>query len=174
MRKLINALLSGIILLSTTQVSAQYYLQECWNRQVKPLQKEYITFSYQESLNKLQHSFEPWQETNYLGKGIVWSGKGTFEKQDTLISGKRKYYSKSRLTNSNFLFLDYGDDQLFPVTKEKFLDQSFETSRYIPTNVIDYFLQNKVALDKQSDESFALYKTTIYQTIVTLYINGHL
>ncbi len=171
MRKLINTLLFGITLLSTAHLRGQDYLQECWNKQVKPLQTKYITFSYQENLNKLQHSFEPWQETNYIGKGIVWSGNGIFLKQDTLIRGKRKYYSKSRLTNSELVFLDYGDDELFSVTKEMFLNQTFETARYIPTNLIDYFLQNKVKIDKKSYKDFALYKTTIHKTIVTLFIS---
>lgn len=171
MKNTIYIIISGVLLFTTINASAQNHLLECWNKQVKPIQKEYLTFSYEEKLNELEHSFEPWQQTNYIGKGTIWNNANVFLKQDTLNRGKRVYYSKTNLDNSELLFLDYGDKELFPVTKELFLDQTFKTARYTPINIINYFFQHKIKINNESDNEFAVYKTTINKTIVKLYIH---
>ena len=125
-------------------LNAQNHLLECWNKQVKPIQKEYLTFSYEEQLNELEHSFEPWQQTNYKGKGNIWANTNTFLKQDTLINGNRAYYSKTVFNDSELLFLDYGDKEMSPITKESFINQTFKTARYTPVNVLNYFFENEI------------------------------
>ena len=146
------------------------YLNECKAKQVDALAGKYLNFSYTEKLNQLEHSFEPWQQTNYMGKGLVWVNGDNFLKQDTLVSGKRTYYSKIQLSKSEFLFLDYGDKDLYPVTEGLFLDQIFSTARYSPIKLLAYFKEQKVVLTKESTKEVAVYKTTINKTIVTLYI----
>lgn len=172
MTRLTKALTFGLLLFTTLQTSAKPTdnLLECWNKQVKPLQGQSLVFSYQEKLNELEHSFEPWQQTNYLGKGTIWSNADNFLKQDTLINGKRTYFSKTEFTKTDLLFLDYGDKDLFAVTQNMFLEQAFKTARYSPIMLINYFVQQKISSDKESNNDFAVYKTTINKTIVRLYI----
>jgi len=147
------------------------YLQECW-KLVRPTQGQYVQFAYTEKLNELEHSFEPWQQTNYAGKGIIWISEDSFIKNDTLINVARNasYYSKTQLTKDELLFLDYGDKDLFAVTRSLFLDQTFTTARYSPVKLVTYFYNQKAALDKASTKEFAVYKLTINKTIVTLFI----
>jgi hypothetical protein len=153
-------------------LNAQNHLKECWNKQVKPIGNQYLTFSYQETLNELEHSFEPWEETNYTGKGTAWISAEIFHKNDTLlkVSRKRTYFSKTQFDKTNLLFLDYGDKELFPVSNSMFLDQTFKTARYSPINSINYFTKQKISIDKESNTDFAVYKTTINKTIVKLFI----
>jgi hypothetical protein len=163
----------GLTLLVTLQTSAKTNnLLECWKKQVKPLQEQYLIFSYQEKLNELEHSFEPWEQTNYTGKGTVWIGANDFHKSDTLLKIARNkiYFSKTQFNKTDLLFMDYGDKDLFAVTENMFLDQTFKTVRYSPIIIINYFIQQKVTADKESNNDFAVYKTTINKTIVKLYI----
>ncbi|MCF6360641.1 MAG: hypothetical protein L3J29_07750 [Cyclobacteriaceae bacterium] len=165
-----KTIISLIILFLSLSVSAQNSITKCWLNQVKPIQNEYVTFSYVEKRNELGHNFEPWQQTKYEGKGLVWSNANNFIKQDTLRRGKRKYYSSIVFNSTELLHLDYGDNELLPVTKESFANQVLNTARYTPTNILNYFLQNEVAESKESNSVFAVYTTTINKTIVKLYI----
>ncbi len=174
MRQTTTTLTLGILLLITLQVTAKPkdYLQQCWSKQVKPLQGQYFTFSYREKVNELEHSFEPWQQTNYTGKGTVWINPGNFVKSDTLlnVARNRSYYSKTQFSATDLLFLDYGDKDLFAVTQSMVLDQPVKTLRYSPVKLIDYFYQLKATMDKESNTEFAIYKVTINKTIVKLFI----
>src|SRR5688572_17360483 len=148
------------------------YLQECWNKLVKPTEGRYLTFSYKEKLNELEHSFEPWQQTNYAGQGIIWVNENGFMQSDTLVNVARNasYYSKTQLTKDDLLFLDYGDKELFAVTQSMFLEQPIKTARYSPLKLVAYFYRQKATLDKESNKEFAVYKLTINKVIVKLFI----
>lgn len=162
----------GLFAFMTLQVSAQSrnYLQECWNKQVKLIQGQYLTFSFTEKRNELEHSFKPWQQSNYNSIGTVWCNTENFLKSDSLTFRGKKYNSKTQFSKSTLLFLDYGDKELFAVTQSMFLDQTFKTIRYSPITIIDYFVQQNISADKESNNDFAVYKTMINKTIVKLYI----
>jgi hypothetical protein len=148
------------------------YLLECWNKLVKPTTGKYLTFSYNENSHELEHSFEPWQQTVYAGKGIVWTNGDNFLKNDTLVNvaRNRSYYAKTQLSKNDMLFLDYGDKDLFAVTQSMFLDQPFKTARYTPIKLVDFFYQQKVTLDQESSPELAIYKLRINNVIVKLFI----
>ncbi|MBS1491311.1 MAG: hypothetical protein JSS93_12355 [Bacteroidetes bacterium] len=129
-----------------------------------------LLLHYQEKKNELEHSFEPWQQTNYTGKGIVWSNAANFIKSDTLARGQRTYYSITQWNESTLLFLDYGDKDLFAVTKGMFEDQVFAGARYSPIALVDYFVKQKAGVEKESDKELVVYKLTINKTIVKLFI----
>ena len=168
MKKSIKTFSLFLFFLAAYSANAQDFLTACWQKQV--IQNEFLSFSYQEKMNMLGHNFEPWEQTNYIGKGTVWVNTASFYKQDTLSRGKRAYYSKTELNNSELLFLDYGDKELFPVTKETVQEQTNNTARYSPITLLNYFVQNKIAPTNESNAEFAIYKTTINKNIITLYI----
>lgn len=172
MTRLIKIPTIGFLLLAALHTNAEDNLQKCWNNQVKPLKEQYFTFSYQEKLNELEHSFEPWQQTNYVGNGTIWINAGIFLKNDTLTNPGRKslYYSKTQFSNTELLFLDYGEEKLSTVTHGMFSGQPFKVVRYSPVMLIDYFFQKRIAPDKESNNTLIVYKTIINRTIVTLYI----
>ena len=147
------------------------YLVACWQKQVEPLKGQYLTFRYVEKKNELEHLFEPWQQNNYTGKGIVWTAGNSFLKSDTLTTGQRTYFSKTDWNETSLLFLDYGDKDLFAVTKKMFEDQLIQTARYSPIALIEYFFKKKAALDKATDNEFAVYQLIINKTIVKIVIN---
>ena len=167
MKKLLTLALSLIIVF---QASAKKdYLKDCWNKQVKPLNQQSLSITYQEKINKLEHSFEPWQQTNFTGKGSIWANGDSFLRNDTIASGQRKYISKLVFNKTDYL-VDYGDNKLFAATKDMFLDQMFLTARYLPINIINFFYQQKIITDPESTTEYAIYKTTINKTIVKLFI----
>lgn len=172
MKQKFNLITIGVITFLTIQANAQSnsILKNCWDRQVKPLGNNYITFSFSEQSNELEHNFRPWQETNYKSNGIVWSNANNFMKSDSLTFRNKKYNSKIQLDKSTLLFLNYGDKELFAVTKNMYQNQIFNTIRYSPINLINYFFQHKIPTDKESNSDFAVYKTTINEALVRLYI----
>lgn len=172
MKKQSILILAFIFTLFACQENAQKdFLKESWKRQVKPIENKYLTFSFNEKLNELEHSFYPWQQTNYQLSGQVWSGSNKFAKEDTLRNGQHISNSKTIMNKSEMLLFDFGDKKLFQVTKEMFKNQTFKTARYVPSRILNYFLSKKTAIDKESNEQFAIYKTTINKTIVKLYID---
>ena len=163
-------LIFALLIIITFQVNAtKDYLKACWNKQVKPLNEQSLSISYVEKINKLEHSFEPWQQTNYAGKGSIWANVDSFLKNDTIANGQRKQISKLVFNKTDFL-ADYGDKKLYAATKDMFLDQMFLTVRYLPVNIINYFYQQKIMIDSESTPEYAVYKTTINKTIVKLFI----
>ncbi len=148
------------------------YLQACWKKQVKPLKNQYFSFHYQEKQHTLEHSFEPWEQTKYVCTGDIWVSNASFLKKDTMtnVARNKTYYSKTQLSANNLLFLDYGDKDLFPVTKSMFTNKIIETCRYSPIPLIHRFYTQKIPLDKESNADFAIYTTNINDTIVKLYI----
>ncbi|MBC8083372.1 MAG: hypothetical protein H7Z21_09180 [Hymenobacter sp.] len=146
-------------------------LRTCWQQQVEPIQEAYVALRYQETLAQLEHSFQPWQPTDYTGSGRVWSNGGSFLKSDTLRRGTTTYYSQTQLTPSTLLFQDYGDKQLFRVTRGAFLEQPLQAARYAPATLIHYFFARKIAPDKESSRELTLYKATLHHTVVRLYIS---
>jgi hypothetical protein len=172
MKQVTKILTFGLLVLTALQASTQSknYLQECWDKQVKSMQGQYLTFSYTENRNELEHSFEPWQQTNYNSTGIVWCNADNFLKSDTLTFKGEKYHSKTQFSKTDFLFLDYGDTALSVVTQSMLLDQTINTARYSPVILLNYFVQQKIIPDKESSNDFAVYKTIINKIIVKLYI----
>ncbi len=172
MKKTITFLISGILIfiMNTAIAQSKNYLQECWKKQAKPVQSTYLSLAYTEKLNELEHSFEPWQQTHYIGKGTIWSNAESFLKSDTITTGKRLYNSKTHYNDSTLLFVDYGDEDFFPVTQGMFSDYVFKTARYSPATLIHYFYQKKVMPEKEDNSPFASYKITINKTLVTLFI----
>jgi hypothetical protein len=166
-------LLLILVFLSSYSHKKTNYLQTCWNKQVSSLAQNSVKYRYDEKLNELEHSFKPWQQTNYSGQGTVWYTQTNFHKKDTLnnLSNNRKYYSTTQYLKNELLFLDYGDKTLFPITKKINNDFIFKTARYSPILLIEYFYKNKAELSKESTNEFAIYKTNINASIVKLYIN---
>ncbi|MFA6060255.1 MAG: hypothetical protein WC756_18790 [Taibaiella sp.] len=168
--------LSGLLLLVVFPTFAQKKdnLQRCWEQQVKPLQGQYLNFSYSETLNELYHSPEPWQQLNYIGTGIVWYNADNFLRQDTLTHGKRILYSKTQFNTTEFLYVDYGKKELSAVTPNMISEQITNTARYSPTILINYFFQQKIPIDMEKSKSdFAVFSTAVNKTIVALYIDKH-
>ncbi|MEQ9415504.1 MAG: hypothetical protein RIF39_16830, partial [Cyclobacteriaceae bacterium] len=147
------------------------FLLTCWDKQVKPIGTGFLTFSFQENLNRLNHSFEPWQQTNYSVNGKIWCNGNSFVKQDTLKNGQRVYYSKMSANRSELLLLDYGDKSLFAVTKEMFMDRLISSARYNPVNLIEHFRMENIGINEESNSTLAVYSTIINQTTIKLYID---
>jgi hypothetical protein len=158
-----------LVLSGINTVSGTNFLKDCWKRQVKPIREKFLVFTFHENLNELQHNFEPWQQTNSLVNGAVWVNATQFHKQDTMVRGKRKYYSKTSFNNSGLLFLDYGDKDLYAVTRDMVANEIFESARYSPVVVINYFYSKKVR-SLCEETGLAVYTATINKTIVSLYI----
>lgn len=144
------------------------YLVKSWIKQVKPIKNKYLTFSFKEELNELEHSFYPWQQTNYNVNGQIWANNAEFIKIDTLNG---KHNSKTSISRDEMLLLDFGNTKLSVVTEKMFKDQTFKTGKYVPTRILDYFKSKNISIDDDSDEQFAIYKTVINKTVIRLYIN---
>ena len=175
MRTLPCCLLAASLLLfgmAPVGVQAKDYLRTCWQKQVEPLQAQYLVLNYQETVNELEHSFAPWQSTAYTGRGTVWSKGDTFLKRDTLYQAARQRtsYSITQRTATTLLFQDYGAKALSPATRGMQQDHVFRAARYSPVALLAYFRDHRIPADAQSPAEFACYQTTINETVVRLFI----
>ncbi|RYU82854.1 MBL fold metallo-hydrolase [Hymenobacter persicinus] len=169
--RLFPLFLLSILLLPAARARAADPLRACWQQQAQPLQTRSLSLRYHETLAQLEHSFQPWQATNYTGSGRIWSRADAFSKADTLQQGAKIYFSRTQLTPATLLFQDYGDKALTPVTREAFLEYPVQAARYAPATLIQYFYARKVKPSAESSRGTAVYQATLHQTVVRLYIS---
>lgn len=163
-------LLTVLLLLPGLGRAVSDPLRACWRRQVQPLQQAHLSARYQETLNQLEHSFEPWQATTYAGTGRVWGRADGFLKADTLRRGAKTYFSRTQLTPATLLFQDYGDQALTPVSPETFGEYALQAARYSPALLIQHFVARQVKPGPESTRETAVYQTTLGRAVVRLHI----
>lgn len=146
-------------------------LIDCWKNQVELIKNDYLYFSYSEKLHELNHNFKPWETTDYNGFGNIWMNINQFKKVDTIQNSNRKYFSRTDFNSQVLLFQDYGDKSLSKVSNSQFLAMTYNSAKYNPMVLINYFYDKKIQPDSINKE-FAIYKTTINQSIVRLYISN--
>jgi hypothetical protein len=171
-RDILSLTFLSFLLAYPLSISAKDDLKLCWQKQVASLNTQYLTLTFDEKINSFEHSFEPWQQTLRVAKGTVWTNSNSFLKFDTMTNtvSKRTYISKTQLNDKTVLFLDYGDKDLFGVTKSMYCDKIIGTARYSGITLIDYFYKQKIKPAKESTKDLAIYETKIHQTIVKLFI----
>ncbi|GAB3746068.1 MBL fold metallo-hydrolase [Spirosoma pomorum] len=148
-------------------------LQTCWNKQVKPLQNQFLTLTYQEQKQEMEHSAEPWQQTPYQATGTVWVNASQFRQADTLLSPTRNktYYAKIQATEQTILKLDHGQEKLASVTRQMLTEQLLHEARYSPVRLIEYAYQHHIRPDsKRSTAQRTCYPLSINETTVCLFI----
>ena len=168
--KIILIFLFVLSIFSCRYHQSEDFLQIAWNKQVNALKGKHLKLYYEESKNELEHSFEPWQQTNYKISGEIWNNSDAFIKTDTLKRRNRVYHSKTELNNDELLYIDYGDEVLFKVTQSQFFDHMLQTARYSPITLLNYFKNKQVLLPHKSDDEHAIYETEINKNIIKLYI----
>lgn len=157
-------------LFNTFPAHATDYLTECWRKQVGALRGQLIKCSYREQQNSLYHSPEPWQVRNNVSTGNIWCAAEQFFQVDTVVGAKKAYVSKIQFTPTELLTQYYWNKGLSTITKSKFAEQVFETARYSPVLLLDYFVRHRTSADSTSDANLAMYTLTINGTIVQLFI----
>lgn len=155
------------------RAKAPDYLQACWRQQVQPLRSSPVSFRYRETLAQLEHSFQPWQATDYTGAGRVWSSPDRFLKSDTLRRGTSTYFSQTQHTPATLLFQDYGDKQLTPVTEAKYLEYPVQAARYAPALLIQYLVARPHVPVPESTPQLAVYQGRLGGAVVRLFIDTH-
>ncbi len=171
--KLIISKFTLLVLIAFQGFTQTNYLEQSWQQQVKGMDNYFLIYQFTESSNQLGHSFYPWQQTNYQVNGQIWYNSEEFSKLDTLKSGKHVYTSKTVLKEAEMLLLDFGNKDLTQITTNFFEDQTYKTARYSPARILNYFVSNKISISNESDQTYAIYETTINKTIVKLHINKH-
>lgn len=159
-----------LIFLSSQTSSGQDLLEQCQNKQGKPLLKKTIRLTYREKINKLYHSSEPWQLLSYAGEGAVWLNADDFAKQDTLKRGKRSFFSRTQYNGSELLFLDHGDTSLSTVTQKQFAERSFLSARYVPSQLIELAVKQKFRPTKERSSDYVTYEGAVNGTPVKLHV----
>lgn len=129
-------------------------------------------FHFEEKLGELGHNSQPWETTNYRGKGDLWLQKSAFLKQDTLVNSRnKKYTSKTDYRNGVLLYLDYGDKELLTITKTIFNDKLINTARYSPAILLDFFLENKTNVKTEKSQYHIINSMKIGDNLTKIFIN---
>lgn len=143
----------------------------CWSKHVKPLQNKVLSMEFTETRNELEHSFEPWQLSEYKSAGYIQFNNTLFIKMDSLTRGKKTYYSKTQFNKSELLFQDFGAKELSNVTQSMFDNQKFKIARYTPVQLLGYFVGQNVSQNKTILSEYFIYSSSINEVKVSLYIN---
>lgn len=156
----------------TISCSPIKHLRDCETNLKTNNNLKFSKFRFQEKLNELGHNSEPWETSNYVGKGILYINNNTFLKQDTLTNSRGKsYFSKTDLRSDILLYLDYGDTDLLPISKELYNEKLINTARYTPTILLNYFLKNKNKCNSKKTANHIVYNLKFGGYSVNLYIN---
>lgn len=158
-------------LLAVSGLNARDFLKKCWEKQAAPLKDKSLTFTFHESKNQLEHSFYPWQASNYSIHGTIWLNRDHFQKQDSIVRNQKAYYSKTLVTPEELLFVNYRKTEITPVSKEEFQDQVFKNARYSPLNLLNYLLLKKTKRSTESHPDYAVFQADINQNKISVFIN---
>lgn len=170
MKKHINYFLVIFVVLQSC--STINYLKHSKSKLVIPDHEEMAQFSFYEKFGELGHNSQPWETTNYLGKGDLWLQKSTFLKQDTLTNSRnKKYTSKTDYQNGVLLYLDYGDKELLTITKPVFFDKLINTARYSPAILLDYFSENKTNVKTEKSKNQIINSLKIGDNLTKIFIS---
>lgn len=161
---------SVLFVFIATNVFAQDALQECWKKQVEPLGGKYLSFSCNEVKRRFYHSFELWQFMTSKTTASVAVGPNSFARVDT--SGGGKYLTKTQLTKDVLLYQRGGDTTLSQVDSDDLMNEQFETGRYTPIYLINYFAEKKAPKDRSSNSEYSIYVLPIGKTVVRLFIRN--
>jgi glyoxylase-like metal-dependent hydrolase (beta-lactamase superfamily II) len=140
---------------------------------LQPLGTECLKLDFTETINTLEHDFDPWKLTTRSAKGSVWMTDNYFAKSDTLTltDRNRTYYSKTVLRDSTLLFQDYGDENLFEVTQDMVAKQIIQSARYSPMFVLQYFKAHSMPHKSQGHKNAPVYEMMIGDSRVTMHLN---
>lgn len=152
-------------------VYGQGNLNKSWEKQNKPIRNKVITLSFTEEKNELEHSYAPWDKTLYQINGNIWITPQSLYKKETMsINGKDKT-SSLQYNQRTMLLSDYGSDTLSTVTINQHRRQLYQTARYTPTLLLEYFNNRKTRLQSNRDSIYNVYLETISGARVKLFIN---
>lgn len=162
---------SAVLLFISTNVLGQDALQECWKKQVEPLGKGDLSFSCNEVKRRFYHSFELWQFMTTKTTSFVRVGINSFERVDT--AGGGKYLTKTQLTKDVLLYQRPGDTTLSQIDSGDLMNEQFETGRYTPIYLINYFKEHNATKDiRSSNAEHTVYMLLVHKTVVRLFIRN--
>lgn len=156
---------------SFSSIFGQGNLSKSWEKQNRPIRNKIMVFSFTEERNKLEHSYAPWDKTLYRTKGSIWiTPKSLYKKETLSINGKTES-SLLQYNQRTMLFSDYGSDTLSSVSIKQYRRQLYQTARYTPTLLLEYFNNRKTGLESGKDSLYNTYLETIGEAKVRLFIN---
>lgn len=161
---------SVLLVFIATNVCAQDALRQCWKKQVEPLGGKYLSFSCNEVKRRFYHSFELWQFLTSKTTASVTVSPNSFARVDT--AGGGKYLTKTLLTKDILLYQRPGDTTLSQVDSGDFINEQFETGRYTPIYLINYFTEKKAPKNVMSNVEHSVYVLPIGKTVVRLFIRN--
>lgn len=165
-------LIISVLIVTMESFSTTTPLKKCWEKQGEIIDKNLVTFYFNEELNKLGHNFKPWEKTKYSICGNIWVNQNRFLKNDTLTTKrKRKYYSKIEYYKNTLLHVDYGKKTLSPITNKMYLEQLIKSARYSPIYLLSYFVENTNKLATKTSPESNIYSINIGEIPVELHIN---
>ena len=162
--------LSSLLCCSVNPQTADH-LSACWEKQCEPFQSKALHLTYTETLRQLYHSQEPWQTMAHTTSGSAWFTEVMFENSDTSRSARGAVsFAYSAFDSTSLLAPARDNITLIPVTKSNWFDAMFESARYSPVILLDYFHRHAAEVSKRIDSGLALYSLKINKTVVTLAI----
>lgn len=160
-----------ILIFNLYSAKSTDYLQECVNKQLASLKGKYLLLNYTSERHNLYSSMEPWQSYPASSFGAaVFTPQKMFQ-LDTVKRGEKILVNKTQYDGQSLLIMNYWDTTLAKVSYDDLQYQPIENANISPTNLLDIFTGKGVKPDKESDNSYAVYKTDLNKNIVKLYIN---
>ncbi len=155
------------------KAGAKNHLQSCYQKQIKPLYNKVLNFDYAFSKNNFYHSFEPWQTYSSKSKGNIFLTDNVFLKLDSTKHENKIGVNKTQLLKEKLLVLNFGDTAIKDVSNTDYFDAIIESAGYTPNQLLIYFYHNKINTTAESNNEYSIYKVSINEIRVTLYIKNN-
>jgi hypothetical protein len=164
-------LLCCAILVAQLHAQPTDHLKATWTKLAKPLQSKYLEISFEENLNELYHTLEPWDETHFNGKGKIWLSVNVLHKSDTVVrrGSDKAFYTRLVIDDSTLLELPSWQKEPEPVTKSMFEERLLATVRYTPLLILNHLYEGKEQAWEDAGE-FVVYNGKFHNTAVRLFI----
>jgi len=159
-----------IILCPSFVFAKTNYLNECRKKQADFRSSSYLQFSFKESTNRTYHSFKPWQTYSQPTFGKIWINDNSLLKLDSIKGKTKTSVALIQFDPSALLITNFGDTSYNDITKSDYNEYTFESARYSPALLINYFNRTNAKETEESGNELAVYSTNITKNIVKLYI----
>lgn len=156
---------------SFLSIYGQGDLNKSWKKHNGPIKNKVILFTFTEERYELEYGYIPWEKTLYQTKGNIRITPNSFYKKEILSINGRMESSILQYNKQTMLFYDYGSDTLSAITTNQYNKQLYQTAKYTPTLLLEYFNNIKTRSESNKDSIYTTYLETINGAKVRLFIN---
>lgn len=143
----------------------------CHKSQVEPLKTQLVSFHYEQSYGRFEHSSKPWAESRYSSAGMIWCSASTLLQLDSIRRRKETFGGVLLLRNEKVTEKSHRSERWLSGQGKDYREEMIDMAKYNPALLIQYFVDHRKSLKHSSTETTTSYTLTIDDTKVSLLVS---